>query len=346
MIEKKLFGTTESGRDVYSFTITNHPGASVEIITYGATINRINVPDKDGNLADVLVGFDDITGHEKFSNYQGMTVGRYANRIANGSFVIDGNEYHVTQNEKGKTCLHGGGELSHNVWDALIVDDNAVEMSFFSPDGTEGFPGNVRFTVLFTFSDRNELKIDYKAQSDKKTVINLTNHAYFNLSGVPGTDILDTVLKINASHYTPTDEDSIPTGELRDVTGTAFDFREAKPIGQDIHADDEQLRMCRGYDHNFCLDECDGPVITAYHTESDRAMDVYTDLIGCQLYCGNFLDGTHNGKQGKPIIQHAGFCLETQFYPNTPNMPSFPQCTFDAEEKFETSTMFKFYIKK
>ncbi|MBR4765557.1 MAG: galactose mutarotase [Clostridia bacterium] len=346
MIEKSLYGKTSGGKDVHLFRITNNPGSYVDLLTYGATVDRICVPDKEGVLADVLIGFDDIEGHETRSNYQGQTVGRYANRIENGVFSIDGTEYKLTQNEKGKTCLHGGGELSHNVWNAIIIDDNAVEMTYTSPDGAEGFPGKVDFKVVFTFSDKNELKIDYSAVSDKKTVINLTNHAYFNLAGEGSGDILATVLKIDADRFTPTDADSIPTGELRDVTGTAFDFREPKPIGRDIHADDEQLAMCRGYDHNFCLNGGDGPAVTAYDPSSGRAMDVYTDLCGVQLYTGNFLDGSRAGKGGRPIIQHAGFCLETQYYPNTPNTPSFPQCTFDAGEKFTSSTMFKFYVKK
>lgn len=346
MVEKKLFGTTKAGEDVYAYTVTNFGGASVELLTYGATVNRINVADKNGVFADVLVGFDDLAGHEEKSDYEGMTVGRYANRIANGKFTIDGTEYNVTRNEKGKTCLHGGGELSHAVWKAIITDDNAVEMTYTSPDGAEGFPGKVDFCVTFTFSDRNELVIDYTAVSDKKTIINLTNHAYFNLAGGTSGDVLNQMLTIKADYFTPTDEDSIPTGEMRSVKGTAFDFNEAKPIGRDIGADDIQLKMCRGYDHNYCLNDVDGPAVTAWDPESGRALDLFTDLEGVQLYTGNFLDGTIEGKEGKPIIKHAGFCLETQFYPDTPNQPDFPSCVVDAGEKFKSTTMFRFYVKQ
>ncbi len=346
MTEKKLFGVTKDGREVHSYTITNSQGASVELITYGATVNCINVPDKNGVIADVLSGFSDIGGHEEHSDYQGMTVGRYANRIANGEFELDGVKYSVTKNEKEKTCLHGGAELSTAVWKAIVVDDNAVEMSYFSPDGAHGFPGNVNFVVKFVFNEKNELRIDYSAKTDKKTVINMTNHAYFNLAGASSGDILNHVLRIDADYYTPTDADSIPTGELRSVEGTAFDFREPKAIGRDIGAQDEQLIMCKGYDHNFCLNEGDGAAITAYDPESGRALDVYTDLLGVQLYTGNFLDGSNIGKDEKPLIKHAGFCLETQFYPDTPNRPEFPQCTVEAGKEFKSTTVFKFYIKK
>ena len=340
MITKKDFGTTQSGESVALYTLENSKGVSVDLITYGATINAIRVPDRNGEFADVVKGFDTIEGHEKYSNYQGMTVGRYANRIADGKFSIDGTEYTLEKNEKGITCLHGGGELSHAVWKAIITDDTSIEMSYSSPDGAMGFPGKVDFTVKFTLYEDNALKIDYSAVSDKKTVINMTNHAYFNLAGKG--DILSHVLMINADAFTPTDSRSIPTGELRKVEGTPFDFRTAKPIGRDIGADDEQLKQCRGYDYNFCLNEGDGPAAVAYDPESGRMMEVFTDLPGVQLYCGNFLDGTRPGKGGEPLIQYCGFCLETQFYPNTPNMPDFPQCTFDAGEKFESSTVFRF----
>ncbi len=340
MITKKDFGTTQSGESVALYTLENSKGVSVDLITYGATINAIRLPDRNGEFADVVKGFDTIEGHEKYSNYQGMTVGRYANRIADGKFSIDGTEYALEKNEKGITCLHGGGELSHAVWKAIITDDTSIEMSYSSPDGAMGFPGKVDFTVKFTLYEDNALKIDYSAVSDKKTVINMTNHAYFNLAGKG--DILSHVLMINADAFTPTDSRSIPTGELRKVEGTPFDFRTAKPIGRDIGADDEQLKQCRGYDYNFCLNEGDGPAAVAYDPESGRMMEVFTDLPGVQLYCGNFLDGTRPGKGGEPLIQYCGFCLETQFYPNTPNMPDFPQCTLDAGEKFGSSTVFRF----
>ncbi len=343
MTVKKPFGTTEGGEQVDLFTIENSSGTAVDIITYGATVNSIFTADRNGDKADIIMGFDTIEGHEKLSNYQGMTVGRYANRIADGKFTLDGTVYDLVRNEKGITCLHGGGELSHAVWKAIIVDDSSVEMTYTSPDGAMGFPGKVDFKVTFTLYEDNSFKIDYFAVSDKKTVINMTNHAYFNLAGKG--DILGHELMINADCFTPTDANSIPTGELRSVEGTAFDFRKPKPIGRDIGENDEQLIQCKGYDHNFCLNESDGPAAVAYDPQSGRVMEVFTDLPGVQLYCANFLDGTRAGKNGVPLIKHCGFCLETQFYPNTPNMPDFPQCTYDAGEKYESSTVFRFSVK-
>lgn len=343
MIVKNSFGITSKGEAVDVYTIRNSAGTAVDIITYGATVNSIYVADRDGNFADVLSGFDTIEGHEKFSDYQGMTVGRYANRLAGGKFSIDGVEYSVEKNEKGITCLHGGAELSTAVWKAFIVDDNAIEMNYTSPDGAMGFPGKVEFKVTFTLHEDNALKIEYFAISDKKTVINMTNHAYFNLAGKG--DILAHELMINADAYTPIDENSIPTGEIRPVEGTPFDFRTAKPIGRDIGAEDDQLAIGKGYDHNFCLNDGEGPIATAYDPESGRFLEVFTDLCGVQLYTGNFLDGTKTGKNGNPLIKNAGFCLETQYYPNTPNMPEFPQCTFNAGEKFTSCTVFRFSVK-
>ncbi len=342
MITKKDFGKTEKGESVALYTIENSSGTAVDVITYGATLNAVRTADRNGEFADIIMGFDTIEGHEKYSNYQGMTVGRYANRIANGEFAVDGEKYELVKNEKGITCLHGGGELSHAVWSAIITDDSSIEMSYESPDGAMGFPGKVDFKVSFTLYEDNSLKIDYFAVSDKKTVINMTNHSYFNLAGKG--DILGHKLKINADAFTPTDENSIPTGELRPVEGTPFDFRQFKTIGDEIYADDVQLTQCRGYDHNFCLNEGDGPAAAAYDPESGRLLEVYTDLPGVQLYCGNFLDGTRPGKGGEPLIRHCGFCLETQFYPNTPNVPSFPQCTYGAGEKYESTTVFKFGV--
>ncbi len=343
MIVKNSFGTTANGEAVDIYTIRNSSGTAVDLLTYGATVNSIYVADKNGTFADVLSGFDTLEGHEKYSDYQGMTVGRYANRIAGGKFSIDGVEYNVEKNEKGITCLHGGAELSTAVWKAYIVDDNAIEMNYSSPDGAMGFPGKVDFKVTFTLHEDNALKIEYFAVSDKKTVINMTNHAYFNLAGKG--DILNHELMINADAYTPIDEASIPTGEIRPVEGTPFDFRVAKPIGRDIGAQDDQLAIGKGYDHNFCLNDGDGPVATAYDPESGRFLEVFTDLCGVQLYTGNFLDGTNIGKNGNPLIKNAGFCLETQYYPNTPNMPEFPQCTIDAGEKFTSCTVFRFFVK-
>ena len=342
-IEKKLFGTTADGRDVYSYTLQNKNGMRAALITYGGALQSLYVRDKFGKLRDVIVGFDDIEGFETRCNYQGLLVGRYCNRIAGGAFTIGDTEYHVTQNEKGVTCLHGGGEFSRAVWDAKVVDENCVEFSYTSPDGAEGFPGEMRTAVRYTLTEDNALVLDCKASCTADSFINLTNHAYFNLGGVGSGDVLGTCLKINASAMLPTDDLSIPTGEVRDVTGTAFDFREEKPIGRDIGEDDEQLRQCRGYDHNYCLDVHDlkTPSVEAYEPSGGVRMQVFTDLPGVQLYTGNFLSGLA-GKGGKPMEKHAGFCLETQYWPDTPHQPSFPQCLYKAGEEYASQTIFKF----
>ncbi len=345
-VEKRLFGTTSRGEDVYIFSIENNNGVKAEIITYGATLNNLFVPDKNGEFADILIGFDDIEGHETRSANQGMTIGRFANRIAKGKFVIDGIEYEVPHNEN-QTCLHSDGEFSQVVWKSIIVDDNKVEFSHRSPDMTKGFPGEINVVVTYTLTDYNELIIDYNAKSDKKTVMNFTNHAYFNLGGFDSGDITGHILTVDADYFTPIDGDSIPTGELRSVKGTPFDFTSPKEIGKEIHADYEQLIKTKGYDHNFCLNKKtdNSPNIRVLEPKSGRVMEVYTDLPGVQLYCGNFLDGVE-GKGGTIMNQHDGFCLETQFYPDTPNKPDFPSCIVEAGEEFRTTTTFKFLVEQ
>ncbi len=346
-IEKSFFGTTKDAREVDLYTLKNTKGSAAQIITYGGTLCSLLVPDKSGKLVDVLLGFDDIDGHETRSAYQGQLVGRYANRLANGTFTVNSKIISVTKNENGETCLHGGGELSHTVWSAEIVGDSALRLSYKGADGAEGFPGEFTVYAVYTLTDDDELVIDYNASCTEDTVINLTNHAYFNLAGFGGGDVLDHVLEINADAYTPTDKKSIPTGELRPVAGTAFDFRQAKPIGRDIGSADEQLVNCKGYDHNFCLNERpDGvPAVTVYCPRTGITLEVFTDMPGVQLYTGNFLDGA-KGKGGKAMNKHAGFCLETQFYPDTPNHPNFPQCTFLRGDIFVSRTSYKFSVNK
>lgn len=342
-IEKIAFGTTKGCKAVELYTIKNAAGASAEILTYGGTLQALSMPDKHGLFKDITIGFDDLEGHLERSDYQGQLVGRYANRIANGEFEINGKRYHVTKNEKGATCLHGGGELSHAVWDAVPLGDNALKLSYISPAGSHGFPGELKVETVYTLTDENELIIDYSAVSDEDTVINLTNHTYFNLAGYDAGNVLEHVLQISADYFTPTDSASIPTGELRTVKGTPFDFTVPKAIGLNIGADDEQLLNCRGYDHNFCLNTRAKDISAAVVWEpvSGRVMEMFTDLPGVQLYTGNFLDNIP-GKGGNLMGKHAGFCLETQFFPDTPNQPSFPQCTFKAGEEFRTRTSFKF----
>lgn len=343
-VTKTLFDLMPDGREVHLFTIENNNGVSAGILTRGATLQSFNCPDKDGNMGDIIMGFDKIADHIKSGTYTGNIIGQYANRLCCGRFKVGDKEYQVTQNEKGKTCLHGGGEFNSALWKAIIVDDDAVEFSYLSPNGNEGFPGNLDVKVTYVLTDRNELEIHYKAVTDTDTIINMTNHAYFNLGTIENGDVLDHELRLFCDHFTPTDADSIPTGEIRSVEGTAFDFREPKKIGKDIKADDEQLIMCRGYDHNFCVNGEIGklrPVAKVTDAKSGRKLEVFSDLPGVQLYTGNFIDGTETGKGGIILNQHYGFCLETQYYPDTPNQPSFPQCTFKKGEEFKSLTIFK-----
>ena len=346
MITKQDFGALKSGEKIALYRITNAGGAYAEILTLGATLQALTVPDRDGNLADVTVGFDDVQGHEARSMSHGQTIGRYANRIAGGRFVLDGTSYDLLKNEDGVTCLHGADEFGKAIWTAEICDDNAICFCYSSADGACGFPGAVEAEVRYTLTDDNTLHVDFRAVSDKPTVLNMTNHAYFNLSGNPASDVLAHELQINAAAFTPTDAASIPTGELRAVADTPFDFTAAKPIGRDIGAAYDQLELCRGYDHNFCLNERtkEIPAAVAYEPQSGRVMAVYTDLPGIQLYTGNFLAGAA-GKGGVPQQQHSGFCLETQYFPDTPNQPSFPQCTFAAGQPLVTRTSFRFSVK-
>ncbi|MCR5485138.1 MAG: galactose mutarotase [Clostridiales bacterium] len=343
--EKRFFGRTESGKDVYLFLIKNSSGAYIEAISYGATLKSVFMPDKNGILRDVVLGFDDIKGHEERSDYQGQTVGRYANRIASGRFTVNGETFDVTKNENGETCLHGGGELSHAVWDAESIGENVLRFSYVSPDGSNGFPGEFTAEVTYTLTENNEIVISYRAFCTKDTPINLTNHSYFNLGGFNCGNVLSHSLKINASYFTPTDKKSIPTGEKRKVCGTPFDFTSFKQIGRDIAENDEQLINCKGYDHNFCLDPVRSgePSAEAFSPDSGIKMEMFTDMPGVQLYTGNFLSGIE-GKGGTLMNKHSGFCLETQYYPDTPNKPEFPQCTFKAGEEFISRTSYKFSL--
>lgn len=330
------------GKEVRMYSISNKNGVTVQVITYGATLQSLYAPDKFGRISDITVGFDSLFGHLNFSDNQGKTVGRYANRIAHGKFSLNGKEYQLNKNERDITSLHSDGEFSCVVWDAQEIGDNAVELSYTSPDGTSGFEGNLTAKVRYTLTDDNKVVIEYSAVCDRDTVINFTNHTYFNLTGSACSDVLGHILQMNAPFYTPTDADSIPTGELRDVAGTAFDFTQPHTIGERIYSDDIQLTQCGGYDHNFVISPVEGTAdVTVTEPVSGRTLKVYTDLPGVQLYTGNFLNGTVLGKGGMPLVKHAGFCLETQYYPDTPNQPSFPQCTFKAGEEFKSTTVFE-----
>lgn len=344
-VEKNLYGTTKDGIQVPSYTITNASGAYIELVAYGATLNKIVVPDRDGNLQDVLVGFDTMEGQELCTDSQGRTVGRVANRIAGTGILLDGVRYPITRNVDGKFTLHGNHEYAKAVWQSEVVGENAVRFTYHSADGSEGFPANVENAVTFSFDDQNAVKIHYECVPDGKTAINVTNHAYFNLEGFDGGQITDHILQLLCDAYTPTDTDCIPTGEIRPVEGTPFDFRTPKPIGRDVGCDDEQLKIGIGYDHNFQIADYDGTLrqfarVTAPKT--GRVMEAFTDLPGVQLYIGNYMNGTQIGKAGKPLQYRQGFCLETQYFPDALNHPEFIPCAFTPAHPFVSTTVFRF----
>lgn len=347
-LTKRSFGTLKNSQEVFLYTITNSSGASVELMTLGGGIHAINVPDKNGVLGDVVLGMDNVNDYTDGDNgYQGLSVGRVANRISNASFVIDGVKYSLPKNQ-GSWTLHGGGRFSFSVWEVSDCGGDFVEFRFFSPDMQDGFPGNFTLTVKYTFTDDNILRLDYKALCDKKAFVNPTNHTYFNLSAKSGETIENHLLKINADYFTETDENQLPTGELSSLRGTPLDFEELHKIGDRI---DEKFRALIdgiGYDNNYCLRNKQGEFsqcAVLCHEESGRKMEVYTDLPAVQLYCGGWLAKSNTaGKGGSLVTYRRGVALETQFYPDSPNHSNFPSCLVDANEEFKTTTEFRFSI--
>lgn len=344
-LEKSLYGTA-NGRDVYQFTLCNKNGTKAVIIEKGATLDRLFVKSKTGELIDVLVGHDTLDGHINRSDYQGVVVGRYANRIKNGTFNLNGKDYTVTKNEKGITCLHGGAEFSYAFWHGEEVNENAVAFTYKSPKGSEGFPGNVDVKVTYELKNTDELVITYDADTDEKTPLSLTNHAYFNLNGTGSGSVLNHTATLFCDRFTAIDENSIPTGENPSVNGTPFSFLTPKTIGRDIENDHEQLKNGSGYDHNFCIKDFDGTLKTAATVTGDKSgitLTVKTDLPGVQFYTGNFLDGTVIGKGGIPLTKRCAFCLETQTFPDSLNHPEWNQkCFFEKGEHYHTVTVFAF----
>jgi len=350
-ITKKPFGKTTDGEAVELYTLTNANGMRAAITTYGGIVVTLNVPDRDGKLSDVSLGHDSIDGYLDGHPYFGALIGRYGNRIAKGKFTLDGKEYTLAVNN-GPNALHGGIKgFDKVVWDALgflSEDGPGLALSYTSKDGEEGYPGTLKVSVKYILSEDNELRIHYWAETDKTTHCNLTNHTYFNLAGHGEGDILKHKLTINADRFTPVDETLIPTGELKDVTDTPFDFRKATAIGARIEQENEQLKFGGGYDHNWVLNKKgDEKSLAArvYEPTTGRVMEVYTTEPGIQFYCGNFLDSTDVGKGGKVYEYRYGFCLETQHYPDTPNQPNFPSTVLKPGEKYETTTIYKFSTK-
>ena len=348
-IEKDSYGITQEGQEVDRYTLSNAAGMQVEIITYGGIITSMKVPNAAGGLNDVVLGYDSLSDYEKGSPYFGALIGRYGNRIADGSFTLDDQTYTLVQND-GKNHLHGGTKgFDKVVWsaDSKIEDNKAVlQLHYLSQDMEEGYPGNLHTEVVYTLTNDNMLEVAYKATTDKKTVVNLTQHAYFNLSGAK--DILDHELRLQAPRYLPIDETLIPTGEIASVEGTPFDFTSFKTIGRDIETESLQLERGLGYDHCWVLDNPNKELQTAAllkEASSGIQMEVRTDQPAIQFYSGNFLDGTNPMKQSDSFYNYrSGLCLETQHYPNSPNEASFPSTVLSPGEVYSTKTQFLFSV--
>jgi aldose 1-epimerase len=353
MVKQENFLTTYKDLKTDLFTVKNANGVVMQVTNYGAKIVTLFVPDKEGNFDDIVFGYEKIQEYLDGDKYFGALVGRYANRIAAGKFTLDGTEYQLPKNEGGKNMLHGGNSgFNDAVWTGDITETpegQAVKMTLHSPDGDQGFPGNLHVIVYYILTDENELIVDYSATTDKPTVINLSQHSYFNLSGHASGPVLNHELVINADNFTPVDQNLIPTGEIRPVEGTAFDFRTPHLIGERIANAEEQLVLGLGYDHNFILNKERAGELTfaasAYDIISGRFMEVYTTQPAIQFYTGNFLDGSAIGKGGKPYVYRSGFCLETQHYPDSPNHPNFPSTVLRPGEEYKHQTVFRFTVK-
>jgi aldose 1-epimerase len=348
-ITKKDFGKTTDGKTADIYTLVNGKGCEVRITSYGGIVVSLKVPDKNGKLGDVVLGYDTLDQYIKNSPFFGALIGRYGNRIAKGKFLMKGKTYTLAVNN-GANHLHGGIKgFDKVIWSTKeIQEDNAVglELSYLSKDGEEGYPGNLKVIVKYLWTNDNELKIEYVATTDKTTVVNLTNHSYFNLAGKG--NILNHEMMINANKFTPSDETQIPTGELRDVKGTPFDFTLPTKIGARINEDNEQLKYGFGYDHNFVLNNSDGSlrkIASVYEPTTGRFMEVLSTEPGVQFYSGNHLNKTMVGKGGIPYKTRTGLCLETQHYPDSPNKPEFPTTTLEPGQKYSTMTIYKFLTK-
>ena len=345
---KTNFGKTSAGENVDLYTLRNAHGVEAKITNYGGILVSLKVPDRNGKFDDVVLGLNNLDDYLKGHPYFGALIGRYGNRIAKGRFTLNGVEYKLAVNN-GENHLHGGIKgFDKVVWTGRDMKTNAgpaVVLSYLSKDGEEGYPGNLRVRVVYTLTNNDELKIDYSATTDKDTVINLTHHSYFNLAGEGNGDILNHRVTIVANRFVPTDAGSIPTGELRRVAGTPFDFLKPHAIGERINQDDEQLKFGNGYDHTWVINGRAGtlrPAATAYEPTSGRVMQVWTTEPGMQFYTGNFLDGTLTGKAGKVYQRRFGFCFETQHFPDSPNHPTFPTTTLRKGATYKSTTIYRF----
>jgi len=350
---KKPFGKTPDGQQVDLYVLTNKSGAEAAISTLGGAVVSLKVPDRNGKMADVVLGYDSAEGYVADKSFFGALVGRYGNRIGHAQFALDGKTYTLAKNN-GENTLHGGIKgFNKAVWIAKPLSakgGQSLELSYLSKDGEEGFPGNLKVTVTYTWTDANAVKIEYSATTDKKTVVNLTNHSYFNLGGQGSGDILGHQLMIAADQFTPVDAGLIPTGELRDVMGTPFDFRKPTAIGARIDQDEEQMKLGGGYDHNFVLrmpmDRGESLAARVVDPDNGRVLEVWTTEPGIQFYTSNFLDGKTIGKGGVAYTKHSAFCLETQHFPDSPNKPKFPSVILSPGARYHTITTYKFTMEK
>ena len=350
LLDKAAFETTVDGKAVSLYTLRGGD-LVMQVTNYGARVISLWAPDRNGRYADIEIGYENIDRYinNTGERYLGAAVGPVANRIANGKFSLDDKEYTLPQNNNGQT-LHGGTlGVDRIVWDIREATDSKIVFYCILPDGQDGFPANRVISMTYELTPNNEFVVSYKAMTDAKTVLNLSHHSFFNLEGDGEGTILDHILTINSKAITPVNEFLIPTGEIMPVEGTAFDFREPHAIGERVNGDHPQLKAGAGYDHNWILDREDNgkveKVADVYSPKSGRGMEVYTDQIALQFYCGNFFDGSYNNKFGKPILYRGAIALETQRYPDAPNQPSFPSVELEPDEVYKHTCIYKFYAK-
>ncbi|HEX4171269.1 MAG TPA: aldose epimerase family protein [Acetobacteraceae bacterium] len=348
-LDRAPYGTTQAGQAVEVFTMTNTSGLRVRFLSYGGVITEIEVPDRTGQLANIVLGLSNLHDYETLSSHYGAITGRYANRIANARFTLNGQTYHLIANN-GANTLHGGpNALDKQVWQVepnQVANGVAATLSYTSKDGEQNFPGTLTTHVTYTLTNDNELRIDYQASTDKDTVVNFTNHSYFNLAGNGSGSVENQMVLINADRYTPAGPDQIPTGELAQVQGTPFDFRQMMPLGARLRSADQQMVYARGYDHNFVLNKPAGQTLSfaarGYDPRSGRVIDCFTTEPGLQLYTSNYLNGSVVGSSGTVYRQTEAFTLETQHFPDSPNQPNFPSTELKPGQEFHSTTVFRF----